>query len=242
MRVTVAVPLFGVDVPVASRCNRWLAGFGESTDWDWDVAFVQGGWVSEAKWDAATGCRLAQGLRVIRATRPGRGRAVKDIWMSSGSEVLACVDSGLRTNVARLRTLLRPLREGEADLVVGARVAAPPSGFREWMLQGRGWLAEAMTRWATGSRLHDHRSGVVALTAPAVRGLVPHVRSTRDLFEMELLLLAQRLGWRILEIPLIPSAFSTVRPGVLREFARLLRDNGVHRRRREGGGGRRIGG
>ncbi len=236
MRVTVAVPLLGADDAVAARRDRWLDGFGERADWEWDVVFVEGGWVSDPAWEREVRGRGTQAIRVVRATRPGRGRALKDVWMSSSSELVACVDSGLRTNAARLRTLLRPLKAGEADLVVGARVAVPPAGLRDWILQGRGWLAETLTQWTTGSRLHDHRSGVVAMTATAVRGLVPHVRSTRDLFEMELLLLAQRLGWRILEIPLLPASFTAVHPGLLREFARLLRDNGAMRRRRVRGG------
>lgn len=232
MRVTVAVPLMGVDETVAARRDRWLDGFCERPDWEWDVVFVQGSWVADPAWETDVRGRAPLPIRLIRATRPGRGRALKDVWMSSGSELVACIDPGLRTNAARLRTLLRPLKAGEADLVVGARVAVPPAGIRDWMLQGRAWLAEALTQWATGSRLHDHRSGAVAMTANAVRGLVPHVRNTRDLFEMELLLLAQRLGWKILEIPLLPASFATVRPRLLREFARLLRDNGALRQRR----------
>lgn len=235
MRVTVVIPLLNSDRPSSARCERWLEGFGETSDWEWEVVFVEAGWFGGRRWEPAVRGGAPHRVRVIPATRPGRGRALKEGWMSSGADLLACVDSGLRTNVARLRTLLLPLREGESDLVVGARVSAQPASLREWALLGRGWLAEALTRWATGSMLHDHRSGVVALTSMAVRGLVPHIRSTRDLFEMELLLLAQRLGWKVLEIPFLPTAFSTVRPGLLREFARLLRDHGVRRTRPYGG-------
>lgn len=242
MRVTVAVPVLGIDGPTRARCERWLEGFGDASDWEWDVVLVES---DGSPWTTRSPLPMRRempGRRVIHARRPGRGRAVKDVWMSSGAELMACVDSRLQTNVARLRTLLLPLREGETDLVVGARVASPAVGLWEWFLQGRGWLAEALTRRITGSRLHDHRSGVVALTAAAARGLVPHVRSTRDLFEMELLLLAQRLGWRILEIPLLPSGFSCVHPGVLREFARLLRDNVQQRKRRDRPRGLGMGG
>ncbi len=236
MRVTVAVPVLGADTTSKSRCEHWLEGFEEASDWEWDLVLVEDAWREERRGILATSVPRAEGVRVVQAARPGRGRALKDIWMASGSDAMACVDAGLRTNAARLRALLKPLRAGEADLVVGARVAVPAAGLRDWLLQGRGWLAEALTRRATGSRLHDHRSGVVALTSKAVRGLVPHVRSTRDLFEMELLLLAQRLGWRILELPLVPLTFSAVRPGWVREFARLLRDPGLHRSRRMRGG------
>lgn len=234
MRVTVVVPLLGADVASKARAGHWFQGFAEASAWDceWDLVLVEDGWREERRGILTQVDRRPDGIRVVQAARPGRGRALKDVWMASGSDAVASVDPGLRTNAARLRALLRPLREGEADLVVGARVSVAASGFRDWLLQGRGWVAEALTRWVTGSRLHDHRSGVVALTSTAVRGLVPHVRSTRDLFEMELLLLAQRLGWRILELPLVPLTFSSVRPGWIREFARLLRDPGLQRSRR----------
>jgi hypothetical protein len=188
VRVTVAVPLLGADDAVAARRDAWLDGFGDRVDWEWDVVFVEGGWVSDPAWERELRGRGTQPIRVVRATRPGRGRALKDVWMSSSSELVACVDSGLRTNAARLRTLLRPLKAGKRIwwLVRGWRCHLPDceTGYS----RGGAWLAEALTQWTTGSRLHDHRSGVVAMTATAVRGLVPHVRSTRDLFEMELLL------------------------------------------------------
>lgn len=239
VRVMVVIPMLGEDASAWSRLDGWLSGIPGPADWVWDVVVVEDRW---APLSPSSGTRMASwahGFRVLQSGRPGRGRALKDVWMLGGADVFACVDPGLRTSATRLASLVSPLRKGVADLVVGARIDVVPIGIRGWMLRGRSWLAERLTRWATGSGLHDHRSGVIALTAAAVHGLVPHVRSTRVLFEMELLLLAQQLGWRLLEIPLIPAASSTLRPGMLREFSRVLRAYGRarnHRLRASGGG------
>ncbi len=152
--------------------------------------------------------------------------------MASAADFLACADQELRMDPRELPSILSPLRNGEADLVSGSRQRLSRRGFYDLAVQWR-WLAgEALIRWITGSTLRDHRSGVVAIAAVAARGLAPHVRNTREFFEMELMLLAQWQGWRVREFPLLPLVPSRVRPVMPGEFARVLRSLWCRRKRR----------
>ena len=146
------------------------------------------------------GERLAvtvRGVRYIRIAEKGRGRALAAAWLSSDAEVVAYMDVDLSTDLDALLPLVAPLISGHNDLAIGSRLAP---GFRV----RRGIKRELISRARCsrlGTRFKDAQCGFKAVRTDTARRLLPQVENRSWFFDTELLVLAQRVGLRIHEVP-----------------------------------------
>lgn len=140
-------------------------------------------------------------VRVVRVPEKGRGRALHAVWSTSDSPVLVYMDVDLSTDLAALAPLVAPLVSGHSDLAIGTRLSR---GSRVL----RGAKREVISRcynWILRSTLaagfSDAQCGFKAIRADVAKHLLPHVEDTGWFFDTELLVLAERSGLRIHEVP-----------------------------------------
>jgi putative flippase GtrA len=132
---------------------------------------------------------------------PGRGRALHAIWSASDAEVLAYMDVDLSTDLNALLPLVAPLLSGHSDVAIGTRLARGSrvvrGAKREVISRGYNLLLRA----TLGVGFSDAQCGFKAIRADAARALLPLVADTSWFFDTELLVLAERAGLRIHEVP-----------------------------------------
>jgi putative flippase GtrA len=157
---------------------------------------------SDGTWEVAR--ELADDLPSVRAARldlPGRGRALSAVWSESDATVLTYMDVDLSTDLAALLPLVAPLLSGHSDLAIGsrlirgARVVRGPK--RELISRCYNALLHAVLR----ARFSDAQCGFKAIRADRARELLPLVHDPSWFFDTELLVLAERTGLRIHEVP-----------------------------------------
>jgi putative flippase GtrA len=137
----------------------------------------------------------------VHLDQPGRGRALNAIWSDSDAEVLVYMDVDLSTDLNALLPLVAPLMSGHSDVAIGTRLA-PGSRVargpkREVISRGYNLLLHA----ALGVGFSDAQCGFKAIRAEQARHLLPLVQDTAWFFDSELLVLAERAGLRIHEVP-----------------------------------------
>src|SRR5215210_6230304 len=131
------------------------------------------------------------GVESLRLERKGRGRALRWAWKASEARVVAYMDVDLSTDLRGLLPLVAPLLSGHSDLAIGTRLA---HGSRVV----RGPKRDLISR-SYNSILH---TVLRARFSDALRaGLLDDVRDDGWFFDTELLVLAQRRGLRIHEVP-----------------------------------------
>ncbi len=138
---------------------------------------------------------------VIHLDTKGRGGALQAAWMSSPASVLVYMDVDLSTNLSALLPLVAPLISGHSDIAIGTRLS-PSSRVirglkREFLSRGYNLLLHGML----GARFSDAQCGFKAVRADVAHVLLPLVADTGWFFDTELLVLAQRVGLRIHEVP-----------------------------------------
>ncbi len=157
---------------------------------------------TDGTWAAA--CRLAAelpGVRALRLAEKGRGRALHAVWSGSDATVLAYMDVDLSTDLAALSPLVAPLLSGHSDVAIGTRLARTARVMRgpkrELISRGYNLLLHA----TLATRFSDAQCGFKAIRADRARLLLPYVADTGWFFDTELLVLAERAGLRIHEVP-----------------------------------------
>jgi len=140
-------------------------------------------------------------VRAVRLEQPGRGRALRAIWSQSDAEVLAYMDVDLSTDLNALLPLVAPLVSGHSDLAIGTRLARGSRVIRgpKRELISRGY--NALLHACLGARFSDAQCGFKAIRREQAQALLPLTRDTGWFFDTELLVLAERAGLRIHEVP-----------------------------------------
>src|SRR5215468_7078350 len=148
--------------------------------------------------------RLAAELPSVRAVHleeKGRGRALRAVWSTSDATVLAYLDVDLSTDLAALLPLVAPLITGHSDLAIGTRLARGSRVVRGPKREVISRCYNLILRGTLAARFSDAQCGFKAIRADVARSLLPLVRDTGWFFDTELLVLAERSGLRIHEVP-----------------------------------------
>ena len=229
--VEIVVPVLDEASTLARSIRRLDAYLRESFPFSARITIADNG-STDGTWELATA--LASELRVVRAVRleeRGRGRALNAVWSGSDARVLAYMDVDLSTDLAALLPLVAPLLSGHSDLAIGSRLARGAQVVRGTKRQLISRSYNAILHLVLGARFSDAQCGFKAIRADRARELLPLVRDRAWFFDTELLVLAQRAGLRIHEVPVDwtddpDSRVDIVSTAVadLRGVARLVRD------------------
>ncbi|MFG2618601.1 glycosyltransferase [Streptomyces sp. NPDC048507] len=147
---------------------------------------------------------LATALPEVRSTRleeKGRGRALRTVWTGSEAPVLAYMDVDLSTDLNALLPLVAPLISGHSDLAIGTRLARSARVVRGAKREFVSRAYNLLLRSSLAARFSDAQCGFKAIRGEVAQRLLPLVEDSGWFFDTELLVLAERAGLRIHEVP-----------------------------------------
>jgi putative flippase GtrA len=148
--------------------------------------------------------RLAMELpdvAVMHLDEKGRGRALRTVWLASDAAVLAYTDVDLSTDLNALLPLVAALISGHSDLALGTRLARGSRVVRGTRRELISRSYNLLLRGTLATRFSDAQCGFKAIRADVARQLLPLVEDTGWFFDTELLVLAERVGLRMHEVP-----------------------------------------
>jgi putative flippase GtrA len=148
--------------------------------------------------------RLADELpdvEVLHLDAKGRGGALCAAWTASDADVVAYMDVDLSTELSALMPLVAPLISGHSDVAIGSRLAASSRVVRGPKREFVSRSYNLILRGVLGARFSDAQCGFKAVRADVARRLLPLVADTSWFFDTELLVIAERAGLRIHEVP-----------------------------------------
>jgi glycosyltransferase involved in cell wall biosynthesis len=174
--------------------------------------------------DGSADVAAALGAEVVSEPRRGFGFACA-AGLEAARDALVCfMDCDGSFDPSLLPMLSRPVLSGDADLVIGAR--NPERGAWPFHARAANRLLAWEVRRRTGIRLHDI-GPMRAARREDLLGL--DVRDRGFGWPLEMVLLAGRAGWRVMELPVDYRRRRTGRSkvtGSVRGSARALRDMG----------------
>jgi putative flippase GtrA len=140
-------------------------------------------------------------VRAARLERPGRGGALRSIWLASDADICAYMDVDLSTDLNALLPLLAPLLSGHSDVAIGTRLARGSRVIRGPRRELISRCYNLLLHATLGTGFSDAQCGFKAIRGDAAKRLLPLTSDTGWFFDTELLVLAERAGLRIHEIP-----------------------------------------
>jgi dolichyl-phosphate beta-glucosyltransferase len=151
---------------------------------------------------AQAGADWPQLRSIAHPENQGKGAAVRTGVLASQGRLVLFADADGATPIEEERRLAEAIARG-ADVAVGSRLLAAPGVHRSraWARGLAGRLFAAVARRLLGLSIRDTQCGFKMFRAEPARRLFSLAREPRYLFDLEILALAVRLGYRIEEVP-----------------------------------------
>ena len=153
----------------------------------------------------------------------GKGAAVRTGILAARGDLFLFADADGATPIDEEANLHEAVRAG-AEVAVGSRLvaAADVDRRRTWTRALLGRLFAAVARWWLHVSVHDTQCGFKMFRREAGRKLFFSSRESGYLFDLELLVLAERLGYRVVEVPVDWADVPGGHLSPIRELGRIL--------------------
>ncbi len=178
--------------------QRYLA----SQPYQTEVLVVDNGSQDHTSQVAQDFARGDPNLRLLREQRRGKGLAVRRGMQEATGEYRFICDADLSMPIEQLSRFLPPVLT-DFDIAIASREVAGAvrygePAYRHWI----GRVFNTLVRLLALPRFHDTQCGFKCFTAAAAEALFPLQRLDGWSFDVELLFLATKRGYRVLEVPI----------------------------------------
>lgn len=197
----VVVPVYNEQAALADSVHRLHRHLREHFPFSARITIADNASVDDTPRIAAELAAELSDVRVVRLAEKGRGRALHAVWSASDAPVLAYMDVDLSTDLAALAPLVASLISGHSDLAIGTRLSRSARVVRGAKREVISRCYNLILKSTLAAGFSDAQCGFKAIRADVARELLPHVSDTGWFFDTELLVLAERSGLRIHEVP-----------------------------------------
>ncbi|WP_344970488.1 bifunctional glycosyltransferase family 2/GtrA family protein [Streptosporangium fragile] len=199
--VEIVVPVYNEQRVLAASVRRLHAYLTGTFPYGFRITIADNA-STDATWQIAVGLsRELPHVRAVHLDAKGRGRALRKVWSESDADVVGYMDVDLSTDLDAFLPLVAPLLSGHSDLAIGTRLSKGANVVRGSKREFISRTYNLLLRSAMGARFSDAQCGFKAARTEIVQALLPAVEDEEWFFDTELLLLAERHGLRIHEVP-----------------------------------------
>ncbi|KMO67141.1 Undecaprenyl-phosphate mannosyltransferase [Mycolicibacterium chlorophenolicum] len=197
----VVVPVYNEQVALSASVRRLHRYLRDAVPFPARITIADNASTDDTPRIAAALAAELTDVRVVRLEQKGRGRALHHVWSTSDAAVLVYTDVDLSTDLAALGPLVAPLISGHSDLAIGTRLARGAQVTRGPKREIISRCYNFILKSTLSAGFSDAQCGFKAIRADVAARLLPHVEDTGWFFDTELLVLAERSGLRIHEVP-----------------------------------------
>lgn len=201
--LSVIIPAFNEQQRLGPTLER-VAEYLEQQPWDAEIVVVDDGSSDDTAELAVEILDLTPvpGRVLINEQNRGKGYSVKRGMTESEGRLALFSDADLSTPIEYAASLRSAIEAG-ADIALGSR-ATPESNVevsQPLMRQTAGKMFSVVQRAILGSGIRDTQCGFKMFTREAVDAVFPHQQLERWAFDAELIFIALRLGFEVVEVP-----------------------------------------
>jgi glycosyltransferase involved in cell wall biosynthesis len=223
-------PTFSIVVPVYNEAAFLPAALEsmieqvEGVSESYHILIVENGSTDDT---ASVARRVGQGhpISVLSIAQPDYGAAMRQGFLEANGAWVVNFDIDYFSG-----DFLRKVSgEADADLVIASKRDPSSEDRRPLIRRLATWVFNLLLRTILDSNVSDTH-GMKAFRSHVVSELAPAVVSRKDLFDTELVIRAERAGYRIREVPVVVDEMRTARSSLVKRVPRTVR--GLFRIRR----------
>jgi glycosyltransferase involved in cell wall biosynthesis len=167
----------------------------------WRVVIVDNGSTDGTDRVAEELVRQYNDVVFVHLDQRGRGRALRMAWMQSTADIVSYMDVDLSTELAALPRAVQALAEEGYDIAIGSRLLRASQTKRSFKREFISRMYNVFVKLVLFTKFSDAQCGFKVLTRQVVEKIVPQIKDQSWFFDTEMLVLAERQGYRIKDLP-----------------------------------------
>ncbi len=201
MLVNVTIPVYNEEKILPHSIAELHTFLREHCRFEWEIVIANNASIDRTQEVAEALARQYAGTRVIYLDQKGRGRALKKVWTESKADIVSYMDVDLSSNLYAFPPMIESLICGGFDIAIGSRLLKGSTTKRsfKWEVISRCYNLLVKAFFAT--KFSDAQCGFKAMTRKAASELLPKIEDTGWFFDTELLVIGEKLGYRIFDLP-----------------------------------------
>tara|TARA_B100000315_G_C14493783_1_gene548908 strand:+ start:367 stop:1131 length:765 start_codon:yes stop_codon:yes gene_type:complete len=201
IKIDIVIPVYNEQHVLEKSINELRNYLQEYFNYQWKIIIANNASTDMTLQKAQELSLKYSDVSYIDIGRKGRGRAVRKAWEESEADILSYMDVDLSTRLNYFNELVDELIKGN-DIATGSRLMKKSevkrSFLREILSQGYNIIVKAVLF----TNFSDAQCGFKAVKQRVVKEILPLIKDNEWFFDTELLVLGEKLGYKIKDIPI----------------------------------------
>ena len=201
--VDVVIPVLNEEQALPGCIDELCRFLGDRlTDHTWRIVVADNGSTDGTLGVAKRYAAVHPGqVSYVHLDRRGRGRALRRAWLESTADIVSYMDVDLSTDLAAFPLLVDAIARDGCHVAFGSRLAPGARTTRSPKREVISRVYNLIIRTTMGTRFRDAQCGFKAVSAAAARVLLPSIVNNHWFFDTELLIIAEKRGFALKEVP-----------------------------------------
>jgi glycosyltransferase involved in cell wall biosynthesis len=199
--VDIAIPVLNEAHVLGQSVTRVLEFLRPRFHCAWQLLIVDNGSTDGTQDVARALCERNPEVRFIHLLQRGRGRALRHAWLQSRAQVVCYMDVDLSTDLEHVPELVGAIADEGYDVATGSRLLPDSRTTRSLKREAISRFYNAFIKTVLFTKFSDAQCGFKAVSRRAVEAIIPQIADQSWFFDTELLVLAEKHGYRIKDIP-----------------------------------------
>lgn len=231
--LSIIIPSFNESENIAKGALNEVDKYLSGQKYDWEIILVDDGSTDGTLEDLQKWIKGKKNWRVIKNSHQGKAQAVKAGVLSARGDLVLFTDFDQATPLSEVEKLLPFLQKGY-DVAIGSREGKGSERLREpWYRHLMGRVFNRVVQLFTIQGISDTQCGFKLFTNHTAKdlfnSLVVYAKGLETTafvgaFDVEILYIAQKRGYRIAEVPVSWRHIKTNRVNPVRDSARMFLD------------------
>jgi len=203
-RISIVMPAYNEADRIVASIEETIKAF-EYFGYDWEIIVVDDG-SSDATYEFAQRLAREYSGRVIVTKNPynlGKGWAIKESLRYISGNYIVFLDADMDLHPIQFETLFNIMRLDGADIVIGSKFH--PNSKVRYPFDRRiiSYAYYILVRILFNLPCRDTQTGLKLFKAEVIRRVFPRILVKKFAFDLELLVNAHHLGFKIAEAPVV---------------------------------------
>ena len=224
MKFTVCIPMYNESKIIADTARK-LSDYMSANFEEYEIIFSDDG-SKDGSADIVRELALPGVCVVGYADNRGKGSAVREAMLASSGDAVMFTDSDLAYGTDVIKKVAEAFENNpDCDVVVGSR-NLDKEGYSSYTLLRK--IASkcyiGVLKAVGGLKISDSQCGCKAFSGRAAKRIFSHCQVNRFAFDFEAILIAEKCGYKIHEIPVKIINHGDSKVNVLRDSVKMIRD------------------
>ena len=201
MLVNITLPVYNEEKILGTSVRTLHEFLISRCRFDWEVVIADNASTDETLAVASELAQQFKGVRVEHLDQKGRGRALKSVWSHSRADILSYMDIDLSSNLFAFPPMVEALISGGFDVAIGSRLLKASTTRRSFKREVISRCYNYLVKSFFLTKFSDAQCGFKAITKRVASDLLPKIEDIGWFFDTELLILAEKKGYKIFDLP-----------------------------------------